>query len=199
MKIGEVHDALHAGKLVRRPGWPAGEFLFLVPGSTFTVNRAPLAGIFPEGMKIHYRPHFDRYHLGGVVGVYSFQHTDFVASDWEYFTPAVIEIAATTVAAPAATPAVEAPIAAVAPTPAPAASTAAHVEPAKPHFNMVWLIEIAPVGQVFVPEYWSASLTKFVSSPDSPDVTSYASMKDAMTAAAALVQKVRVIHHARQA
>jgi len=34
-------------------------FVFLVPGSVFKVNRAPLLGIYPEGTEINYHAHVD--------------------------------------------------------------------------------------------------------------------------------------------
>ena len=51
---------MREGRCVRRSGWNGkGMFIFLVPGSTFQVNRAPLNVIFPEGTQIDYRPHVD--------------------------------------------------------------------------------------------------------------------------------------------
>ena len=39
---------IKAGKLLSRSGWNGkGMFVFLVNGSQFKVNRAPLLGIFP--------------------------------------------------------------------------------------------------------------------------------------------------------
>ena len=47
MTFSEALALLKAGKRVQREGWNGkGMFLFLVPGSTFTVNRPPLLGIF---------------------------------------------------------------------------------------------------------------------------------------------------------
>jgi hypothetical protein len=50
--FGEALVALKHGHKVAREGWN-GMFLFLVPGSTFQVNRPPLLGIYPEGTTIH--------------------------------------------------------------------------------------------------------------------------------------------------
>ena len=47
MDFGKAIEALKAGKKVAREGWNGkGMFLFLVPGSTFQVNRPPLLGIY---------------------------------------------------------------------------------------------------------------------------------------------------------
>jgi hypothetical protein len=52
--------ALQQGKKVARYTWPAGQFLYLVDGSTFEVNRAPLSEILPIGTKVVYRSHIDK-------------------------------------------------------------------------------------------------------------------------------------------
>ena len=49
-----------AGRKVAREGWNGkGMFIFLVKGSTFTVNRPPLLGIYPEGTEVNYHAHID--------------------------------------------------------------------------------------------------------------------------------------------
>ena len=55
MSFGLAVEAVKKGKKIARAGWNGkGMFLFLVPGSTFKVNRAPLLGIYPEGTEINY-------------------------------------------------------------------------------------------------------------------------------------------------
>lgn len=82
--IRELED----GKLMRRTGWNGvGMFLFLVPGSTFQVNRAPLLGIFPEGTEINYRSHIDMKTADGSVVPWVASQTDILAFDWEIATP----------------------------------------------------------------------------------------------------------------
>ena len=50
--IGWAVWMMREGERVRRSGWNGkGMFLFLVPGSHFKVNRAPLLGIYPEGTR----------------------------------------------------------------------------------------------------------------------------------------------------
>ena len=51
--IGWAVKQMWDGARVRRAGWNGkGMFLFLVPGSTFVVNRPPLLGIYPAGTVI---------------------------------------------------------------------------------------------------------------------------------------------------
>ncbi len=60
LTFGEAVQAMKLGSKVARNGWNGkGMFLFLVPGSTFKVNRPPLLGIYPEGTEITYQPHID--------------------------------------------------------------------------------------------------------------------------------------------
>lgn len=75
---------LKQGKMVRRAGWNGkGMFLFLVPGSTFTVNRAPLLGIYAEGTVVKYHSHIDIKSVDGSVAPWVASQTDLLANDWE--------------------------------------------------------------------------------------------------------------------
>lgn len=70
-----------------RKGWHgAGMFIFLVPGSTFAVNRPPLLGIFPEGYQINYKPHLDICLPDGSIAVWTPSQVDILAEDWEIVT-----------------------------------------------------------------------------------------------------------------
>lgn len=83
MNFGQALDALKEGKLVARAGWNGkGMFVFLVSGSTFKVNRAPLLGIFPEGTEINYRPHIDMCDAEGKIVPWLASQTDVLAEDW---------------------------------------------------------------------------------------------------------------------
>lgn len=83
MTFGEALSALKAGKRVAREGWNGkGMFLFLVPGSTFTVNRAPLLGIYPEGTEINYRPHIDMRTANGEIVTWVASQSDLLEGDW---------------------------------------------------------------------------------------------------------------------
>lgn len=77
-------DLLKNGTKVRRRGWNGrGMFLFLVPGSTFQVNRPPLLGIYPEGTEIKYHAHVDMKTAQGDVVPWVCSQTDMLAEDWE--------------------------------------------------------------------------------------------------------------------
>ena len=58
-------------------------FIFLVPGSTFVVNRKPLLGIFPEGTMIDYHSHIDMKTVDGTIIPWLASQTDVLAEDWE--------------------------------------------------------------------------------------------------------------------
>lgn len=74
---------LKIGTKVARKGWNGkGMFLFLVPGSTFKVNRAPLLGIYPEGTEINYHGHIDMRTAQGTVVPWVASQTDLLADDW---------------------------------------------------------------------------------------------------------------------
>lgn len=83
LTFGDAVEALKAGKKVAREGWNGkGMFLFLVPGSTFQVNRPPLLGIYPEGTTINYCPHIDMKTVDGKVVPWLASQTDVLAEDW---------------------------------------------------------------------------------------------------------------------
>ena len=83
MDFGEAIRALKDGKRVARMGWNGkGMFLFLVPGSKFKVNRAPLLGIYPEGTEIQYHAHVDMKTADGYVVPWLASQTDVLSEDW---------------------------------------------------------------------------------------------------------------------
>lgn len=83
MNFGEALTALKDGQKVSRDGWNGkGMFLFLVPGSTFKVNRPPLLGIYPEGTEINYCPHIDMKTADGKIVPWLASQTDVLAEDW---------------------------------------------------------------------------------------------------------------------
>ena len=84
-EFGWALEELKRGKRVCRRGWNGkGMFLFLVPGSTFKVNRAPLLGIYPEGTEINYHSHVDMKTAQGDVVPWLCSQTDLLATDWEH-------------------------------------------------------------------------------------------------------------------
>jgi hypothetical protein len=83
MNFSQALDELKSGKLVSRSGWNGKNmFIFLVNGSTFQVNRAPLLGIFPEGTTIDYCPHVDMRTADGKIVPWLVSQTDLLADDW---------------------------------------------------------------------------------------------------------------------
>ena len=83
MNFGEAIRELKVGGSVARQGWNGKEmFLFLVPGSTFRVNRPPLLGIYPQGTEINYCPHVDMRTADGKIVPWLASQTDILAEDW---------------------------------------------------------------------------------------------------------------------
>lgn len=82
--IGWAVKEMQDGQRVRRAGWNGkGMFLFLVPGSTFKVNRAPLLGIYPEGHEVRYHAHVDMKTATEEVVPWLCSQSDLLAVDWE--------------------------------------------------------------------------------------------------------------------
>jgi hypothetical protein len=83
MNFGQALEALKTGSKLQREGWNGkGMFIFLVPGSTFQVNRPPLLGIYPEGTTINYHAHVDMKTADGQIVPWVCSHTDMLAADW---------------------------------------------------------------------------------------------------------------------
>ena len=82
--IGWAVKQMQNGAKVRRSGWNGkGMFLFLVPGSTFIVNRAPLLGIYPDGTQVAYQPHVDMRTANDTIVPWLCSQSDLLATDWE--------------------------------------------------------------------------------------------------------------------
>lgn len=82
--IGWAHAALTLGARVRRRGWNGRSmFIFLVPGSVFTVDRSPMKDAFPLGTRVAYRSHVDICTADGTLVPWLCSQTDFLAEDWE--------------------------------------------------------------------------------------------------------------------
>jgi hypothetical protein len=83
MTFGDAIAEMQFDKKVRRDGWDRDQFIFLVPGSTFKVNRPPLSTIYPLGTEIEYLPHIDlRRNDDETIEVWTAPHVDLVAIDW---------------------------------------------------------------------------------------------------------------------
>lgn len=83
LTFSEALGLVKAGRRVARAGWNGkGMFIFLVPGSTFTVNRPPLLGIYPAGTRINYHAHIDMKTADNMVVPWLASQTDILAEDW---------------------------------------------------------------------------------------------------------------------
>jgi len=83
MNFGEALEFMKAGAKISRKGWNGKDmFLFIVPGSTFKVNRPPLLGIYPEDTEINYRPHIDMKTVNGEIVPWVASQSDLFESDW---------------------------------------------------------------------------------------------------------------------
>lgn len=83
MGFGQALAYIKAGCKLTREGWNGkGMFVYLVPGSKFTVNRPPLNAVYAEGTEINYRSHIDLKAADGTCGVWSPSNTDLLAVDW---------------------------------------------------------------------------------------------------------------------
>lgn len=89
LTFADVLNAMHEDLVSKdfcvygREGWNGkGMFVFIVPGSTFKVDRLPLVAIFPEGTEIQYQPHIDMKTANGTVVPWLISQTDALASDW---------------------------------------------------------------------------------------------------------------------
>lgn len=83
MNFSQALELIKKGKKLTRTGWNgANMFVYLVHGSEFEVNRAPLNAIYEMGTKIKYRPHIDLKAADGTCGVWSISNNDALADDW---------------------------------------------------------------------------------------------------------------------
>ena len=83
MTFSKALDVVKSGGRVAREGWNGqGMFIFLVPGSTFMVNRLPLLGIYPEGTEIRYHGHIDMKTAQGYVVPWIASQADLLCNDW---------------------------------------------------------------------------------------------------------------------
>jgi len=84
MDFSAALNQIKNGNMVARGGWNGkGMFIFLVPGSTFTVNRPPLLGIFEDGTEVNYHAHIDMKTADGKIVPWLCSQTDMLAEDWD--------------------------------------------------------------------------------------------------------------------
>jgi len=81
--FSEALELIKKGKRMMRARWNGKNmFIFLVPGSTFKVNRPPLLGIYPEGTEINYHGHIDMRTADGMIVPWLCSQTDMLEEDW---------------------------------------------------------------------------------------------------------------------
>ena len=84
LAYSQALDLVKQGVRVQRIGWNGkGMFIFLVPGSTFTVNREPLLSILGEGTSVNYHGHIDMKTADGMIVPWLCSQTDALANDWQ--------------------------------------------------------------------------------------------------------------------
>ena len=81
--FGAALAAMKEGEVVARYYWGEGEpeYIFLVPGSHFLVNRPPLLGIFEKGDPIDYGDHIDAL-MEDHIAPWHPAYVDLLADDW---------------------------------------------------------------------------------------------------------------------
>jgi hypothetical protein len=83
MTFSDALEIVKRGGRVSRSGWNGKNmFIFLVQGSTFTVNREPLISILGEGTEVNYHGHVDMRTADGTIVPWLCSQTDMLANDW---------------------------------------------------------------------------------------------------------------------
>ncbi len=83
MNFGKALEELKTGHRVRRAGWNGpDQYIYLVAGSNFKVNREPLLSMFGEGHEMTYQPHIDMITQQGSAVPWLASQTDMLAEDW---------------------------------------------------------------------------------------------------------------------
>ena len=89
MDIGQAIRRLQSGDRVCREGWNGRDmYIFLVPGSTFTVEASkPMGQACPElvGKQVDYHAHVDMKTAQGYVVPWLCSQADLLANDWEIY------------------------------------------------------------------------------------------------------------------
>jgi hypothetical protein len=83
MDFSDALRIVKSGGRAARAGWNGKNmFIFLVPGSRFTVNREPLLSILGEGTQVDYHGHVDMRTANGQIVPWLCSQTDLLADDW---------------------------------------------------------------------------------------------------------------------
>ena len=78
---GALHVVRNGGRACRAD-WMAPSFIFLVPGSRFTVDREPLLAILGAGTEVDYHGHIDIKLADGQIATWVATQDDLLADDW---------------------------------------------------------------------------------------------------------------------
>lgn len=81
LRFGDMLEQIESNKIITRTAW-SKEFIYLVQGSTFEVNRKPMLGIYDMGAKIKYRKHIDMCFSLGECGMWHPTQEDIFANDY---------------------------------------------------------------------------------------------------------------------
>lgn len=83
MNFSDALNLIKEGKRVAREGWNGkGMFIYLVDGSVFTVNRAPLNKHYADGTTVTYLPHIDMRTADGSLTTWVASQADLLSDDW---------------------------------------------------------------------------------------------------------------------
>ena len=84
MNFSEALNAIKLGHKLKRSGWNSKDtFIFLVHGSEFEVNRAPLNAFYEMGTKVKYHAHIDMKTAQGYIVPWLASQPDLLSEDWE--------------------------------------------------------------------------------------------------------------------
>lgn len=82
MTFEEILPHLKNGERITRKCWYKGNFIFLVSGSEFKVNRPPLNEFYKAGTVINYQPHIDMKDKDGTIRPVVLETKDILGTDW---------------------------------------------------------------------------------------------------------------------
>lgn len=82
MNFSDALRYIKEGQKLSRESWDCDEFIFMVAGSKFKVNRQPLLSIFGLDTEITYCPHIDINNQDGSISVWNPNQVDLFAEDY---------------------------------------------------------------------------------------------------------------------
>ena len=83
MDFSDALREIKSGRRLARSGWNApGQWVYLVDGSEFAVDRPPLLGFFEKGTKIRYDDHVNLRNACGACVPWQPTQGDMLGTDW---------------------------------------------------------------------------------------------------------------------